>query len=105
MKGKDIRKIACGWYSIISYVLSRAHNCMVDNEGNMIIFGRTQDVRNIIGAGNMTSYLPRVLRSFNNLYCIHYFIVFLKILSLKLVFLLFLKLMMEKWLMLLHPWH
>ena len=98
MKGKDIRKIACGWYSIISYVLSRAHNCMVDNEGNMIIFGRTQDVRNIIGAGNMTSYLPRVLRSFNkyNLYYIHYFIVFLKILSLKLVFLLFLKLMMEK---------
>ena len=54
MKGKDIRKIACGWYSILSYVLSRAHNCMVDNEGNMIIFGRTQDVRNMIGAGNMT---------------------------------------------------
>ena len=44
---------------------------MVDNEGNMIIFGRTQDVRNIIGAGNMTSYLPRVLRSFNK-YNIHY---------------------------------
>ena len=41
------------------------------NEGNMIIFGRTQDVRNIIGAGNMTSYLPRVLRSFNK-YNIHY---------------------------------
>lgn len=31
----------------------------------MIIFGRTQDVRNIIGAGNMISYLPKVIRSFN----------------------------------------
>lgn len=31
----------------------------------MIIFGRTQDVRNIIGSGNMISYLPKVIRSFN----------------------------------------
>lgn len=37
----------------------------------MIIFGRTQDVRNIIGAGNMTSYLPRVLRSFNKFVTIY----------------------------------
>ena len=48
-----------------AYSQCRAHNCMIDEEGNWIIFGRTQDVRNIIGAGNMTSYMPRVLRSFN----------------------------------------
>ncbi|KAK8807679.1 hypothetical protein WA171_000630 [Blastocystis sp. BT1] len=58
LEGRGIEKIACGW----------AHNCLADKDGNWIIFGRTQDVRNIIGAGNMTSYLPRVLRSFNNLF-------------------------------------
>ena len=58
LEGRDVEKIACGW----------AHNCLADKEGNWIIFGRTQDVRNIIGAGNMTSYLPKVLRTFNNIF-------------------------------------
>lgn len=38
---------------------------MIDGEGNFVIFGRTHDVRNIIGAGNMSSYMPRVLRTFS----------------------------------------
>ncbi|KAK8833107.1 hypothetical protein WA577_002722 [Blastocystis sp. JDR] len=58
LEGRGIHKIACGW----------AHNCLVDGDGEMVIFGRTQDVRNIIGAGNMISYLPKVIRSFNNFF-------------------------------------
>lgn len=38
---------------------------MIDGDGNFVIFGRTHDVRNIIGAGNMSSYMPRVLRTFS----------------------------------------